>query len=244
MPAGSLIGQFTKSDFLSVLPPGFYIFTTVYSCYVVNFQYFSPAESLWTIIDSLANQLRQQPVMLIFLLFACYLLGSVFRALPVYWVEKTIPPFHAGFPYPNVLTEVVEILNKNDSATKHDRTKTPDLSGGIPMHVFNYWKDVLCLNTTEGFEYYQTFEIRVRLFAGIIWAGWTGILGSLYIVLHSGHFSHPVGAPLFVLSSILIATFGTNFRRVRRQEARSLALIYIAYLQKSGGTVQSGKGGN
>ena len=100
------------------------------------------------------------------------------------------------------------------------------------MHVFNYWKDILCVNSIEGFIYYQTFETRVRLFAGYYWASWSGIIGGCYIMLKEQTISHDIGFPLFLISLVLIITFGSNFRRVRRQEARALLLIYSAYMQK------------
>jgi hypothetical protein len=64
---------------------------------------------------------------------------------------------------------VVTALNNNAAATKHDPTKMPDVSLGVPMHVLNYWKDTLCVNSAEGFEYFKTFETRVPLFAEMIW---------------------------------------------------------------------------
>lgn len=231
----TLVGQFSKSEFFGVLPGGFYIFMTTYSCYVAS----SGREdlslnSLWGIFIGLSGALRDNPALLIFLLFACYLFGSIFRALPVYWAEKTIPPFTADFPYPEVLKEVVATLNSNAGATKHDRSKMPDVSKGVPMHVYNYWKDALCVNSTEGFEYFQTFETRVRFFAGMLWAGWSGMLGGAYIAIAAWSQSRSAGAgvELFVVSLVVLSTFAYNFRRVRRQEARALLLIFAAWLQK------------
>jgi hypothetical protein len=228
----SFLGQFSRSDFFAVLPPGFYIFVVVYSCAALDFIESSKDRTIWKVIESLTDQIQQRPLFLIFILFACYMLGSIFRALPVYWAERSIPPFRADFPYPEILKEVMEVLNMNNDATKHDISKMPSLKDGVPMHVFNYWKDVLCVNSIEGFEYYQTFEIRVRFFSGIIWASWSGIFGGLYVMLREGDFIHNVGLPVLSLSLILLITFGSNFRRVRRQESRALLLIYSAYLQK------------
>ncbi|RLJ21206.1 hypothetical protein DJ031_03695 [bacterium endosymbiont of Escarpia laminata] len=228
----SFLGQFSRSDFFAVLPLGFYIFMVVYSCAALEFIEPSNERTIIKVIQSLAIHIQQQPIFLIFILFACYMLGSIFRALLVYWAERSIPPFRANFPYPETLTEVIDTLNKHHDATKHDVSKMPSLKNGVPMHVFNYWKDVLCVNSIEGFEYYQTFETRVRLFTGIIWASWSGILGGIYIVLMEGDFSHKIGLPLFLLSLILLITFGSNLRRVRRQESRVLLFMYSAYLQK------------
>lgn len=230
----NFLGQFNRSDFFAVLPPGFYIFVVIYSCAALDFMAPSKELTILIIIEALTNQVQQQPIYLIFILFACYMLGSIFRALPVVWAERSIPPFRTSFPDIDILKEVMETLNKNKDATKHDISKMPSLEdiNELPMHVFNYWKDVLCVNSSEGFEYYQTFETRVRLFSGIIWASWSGIFGGLYVMLKEGAFIHNIGLPLLSLSLILLTTFGSNFRRVRRQESRALLLIYSAYLQK------------
>lgn len=230
----NIIGQFSKSDFFSVLPPGFYIFLVTYSCVALNFieTQAEPKLTILTVFELLFTQIHKQPIILIFILFACYMLGSIFRALPVYWAEKTIPPFCANFPYPDILCEVIETLNTNQSTTIHNISKMPNLKNGVPMHVFNYWKDVLCVNSPEGFEYYQSFETRVRFFSGIIWASWSGIFGALYIILRETNLFHAIGLPLLFLSLVLLITYGANFRRIRRQEARALLLIFSAYLQK------------
>ena len=85
MSEKSLFGHFNRSDFFAVLPPGFFAFTAVYSCLAIDFGAQGPSPSLWSLLEALATQLQQRPMLLIFLLFACYLLGSAFRALPVNW---------------------------------------------------------------------------------------------------------------------------------------------------------------
>ena len=228
----NILGQFSRGEFFSVLPPGFYIFIVTYSCVVLDLIEKPKEQTVLKIFQSLSNHIYQQPVFLIFILFACYMLGSVFRALPVDWAEKSIPPFSTDFPYPVVLKEVMEILNNNQNVTKHDISKMPFLKDGVPMHVYNYWKDVLCVNSSEEFQYYQTFETRARLFSGIIWASWSGILGGLYIILREREITSGVGLPILLISLLLLITFGSNFRRVRRQESQALLLIFSAYLQK------------
>jgi hypothetical protein len=226
-----VLSQFSKSEFFSVLPPGFYIFVIIYSCLVLDLGGTTSPKSLFDVFDLLANLIYQQPAYIIFILFASYMLGSIFRALPVRWAEKSIPPFNVGFPYSNFLHEVLGTLNDNIDATKHIESKLPHWKGNLSDHVFNYWKDALCVNSIEGFEYYQTFETRVRFFCGMIWASWFGIIGSLYIIIRLSDITHNIGLPLFLLSLILIITFGSNFRRVRKQEAKALLLIFSAYLQ-------------
>ena len=232
MPAQTLVGKFRTSDFFALLPPGFYIFIVTYSCFAVTSNDAAPPGSLGDIFVSLSDLLHEKPVLVVFVLFSCYLFGSIFRALPVYWAERTVPPFTAQFPYPDILKEVVSTLNSNAGAAKHDPTKMPDVTAGVPMHVFNFWKDTLCVKSPEGFVYFETFETRVRLFAGMIWAAWSGILGGLYITFAAWNVSGPAGLGIFVISLVVLSAFGYNFRRVRRQEARALLTIFAAWLQE------------
>lgn len=226
----NILNKFSKGEFFSVLPPGFYIFIVVYSCAYIDFTTSTKNSTLWDNLVLLARQLKDQPVFLIFVLFASYMLGSIFRALPVSWAERTIPPYTSRFPYPEILKDVIDTLNKYQYSTMHDQAKMISYGKEIPMHVFNYWKDVLCVNSIEGFSFYQTFETRVRLFSGIIWSSWAGIVGSVYIFARAKDLNS-IGISLFIISLVLIVTFGSNFRRVRRQEARALLLIYTAYIQ-------------
>lgn len=232
MPSKQIVGQFTRSEFFSVLPTGFYVFMLIYSFVIVVSPMGKSLEDLWGVVSLLATQLQNQPVLLIFLLFACYLLGSIFRALPVRWAEKTIPPFKTEFPYPSVIKNVIEEINHHSDLTKHDKKNIPVVNLSVPIDVFNYWKDTLCVNTFEGFEYYQLFETRVRFFAGIIWAAWCGMLASGLILFLTHDLTHGVGLPLIAISIILLLTFGSNFRRVRRQEVRALVTLFIVFLQK------------
>jgi len=59
------------------------------------------------------------------------------------------------------------------------------------------------------------------------------MLTSLYTIIRSRDFLHPTAAPLLALSITLFLAFGSNFRRVRRQEARALLMIFAAVLQSS-----------
>jgi len=95
------------------------------------------------------------------------------------------------------------------------------------MYVFNYWKDALCVNSTEGFIYYQTFEIQVRLFAGMIWAAWCGFLISICIV----YFSYRTALELGSISLIVLVVFGYNFHKLRLQEAMALMLLFTSSAQ-------------
>ncbi|MBI1760234.1 MAG: hypothetical protein HYR56_02250 [Acidobacteria bacterium] len=231
MPAEKIVSQFNKSDLFAVLPPGFVIFTFVYAVYRTNNQ----TASLWAVLQGLTDQLQQRPAWLVFVLFAAYLLGNLVRTIPVEFAERMLPPFRKkGFPYPDKLQEVIVTLTENAAAARLvDSEQLPDLSNGVPLHVYNYWKNALCVGTANGFDYFQSFETRMRFFTGMLWAGWVGLLGSLVIALRCQTLTHPAGLTMFVLALVILLTFGLNFRRVRRQEARALLLLFVVYQQNS-----------
>ena len=233
MPLNTFASQFTRSDFFAVIPTGLYNFCVFYSCFSLSNGYLADNNTLWGVILQLSSDMYDYPLLSLFVLFASYLIGNVLRALPVYWAVKTLPPYSAKFPNPEILKEVVDTIEENHQATmiKKSNKKLPDLSKGVPMHVYNYWKDILCLKTPEGFQYYQNFETRVRFFTGMVWAAWTGVAGSIYIMIARSDFFHGVGFPLLIISFVLLIAFGANIRRVRRQESRALVTLFLAYLQ-------------
>lgn len=229
MPAEKIVSQVNKSDLFAVFPPGFVIFTFVYAVYRTDRQ----TASLWVVLQGLADQLQQRPAWIVFVLFAAYLLGNLVRTIPVAFAERMLPPFTDEFPYPEVLRKVRDTLAANAEAACLDTKHLPNLEKGVPLHVYNYWKDALCVGTAAGFDYFQTFETRMRFFTGMLWAGWTGLLGSLVIALRCQMLAHPAGLTMLLLALVILLTFGLNFRRVRRQEARALLLLFVAYLQNS-----------
>ena len=73
----------------------------------------------------------------------------------------------------------------------------------------------------------------MRFFTGMLWAGWIGVFCSVYIVVNCWMLTHKAGVTMFALALVILLTFGLNFRRVRRQEARALLLLFVAYQQNS-----------
>ena len=229
MPAEKIVSQFNKTDLFAVLPPGFVIFTFVYAACRTNNQ----TPSLWVVLQGLAEQLQQRPAWIIFVLFAAYLLGNLVRTMPVEWAERMLPPFTGGFPYPEDLREVRKTLHDHAAVAGINPELLPDLTNGVPLRVYNYWKGTLCIGTANGFDYFQTFATRMRFFTGMLWAGWIGVGCSGWIAVSCQMLTHPVGKALFVLAAVILLTFGLNFRRVRRQEARALLLLFVAYRQNA-----------
>lgn len=101
------------------------------------------------------------------------------------------------------------------------------------MDFLIIWKMVLCTQSPEAFVFTQELEARVRLFAGMFWAGFLGLGMSL-----AGHFCLGLGIvrvdwrmPFLVLTAlslVLCFVFGWQVRRVRRQEADMLFAAYLA----------------
>lgn len=234
MPANTIVGRVTRGEFFAVLAPGFFIFVVAYAAFNATGSATASPPSLWKVLEDLSSEVGKYPALLVFIIFGAYLLGSILRALPVGYVERMIPPFRTKFPHADRLREVRETLKKHDKAAMidpHLLITLPD--DDLPMHVYNYWKDVLAVCSPEGFQHYETFETRVRFFGGIFWAALFGIASSLYLTVQSpAFFPHPTGGPLFIISAVLLLSFGSQFRRIRKQEAGALLMIFTAYHQR------------
>lgn len=222
MATDSILDRIDTVDFFAVLPAGFYSVTMMAFSLTVP----PGAHNMIDALSPLAGVLKDNPVYFVFWLFAAYLVGSIARALRVTWAERVSPPFRSDFPFPEKLRETLENL-KTSPATRLDATRIPDIRNGLSNDEFNYWKDVLCTKTKSGFEYYQTFESRVRFSAGMVWAGVIGVVVAVFMF-----FRCPGVAWQMLLVSITVyAAFGLHLRRVREQEAKALLFLYLAYLQ-------------
>ncbi len=233
MPTGSTLTKIGKVDFFAVLPGGLYVLLVVILIVNTNSNALNNSHALWDQMSPIVTQIHDQPITLLFMLFASYLLGSILRAMRVRWVEYMIPPFKKSFPYDIKLIAELDELNKHYEATRHNPNNTPDLTDGLPMRVFNYWKDVLCIRSPQGFDYYQTFEAKSRYFASMFVSGLIGIIGALVLFLRADSSSCIIARQLFILSGILVLAFGSQFRRVRFQEAKALLFLYVSHLQQA-----------
>jgi hypothetical protein len=228
MNTDSIFTKISKRDFFILLPPGFYIFMVANICFIATTEPQTLNELFWRLSD----HVKKEPALLIFVLFACYLIGNIIRAIPVHLAERSIPPFANRFPFCKHLKEVAKSLTDLAEASNLTPEKMPDISNGISREVYLYWMKVLCINSADGFEYIQTFETRVRLFAGMIWASWIGLICGTYTLLIALHTYPYAGIGVLLASMSMLLTFGVNFRRVRKQESEALFLTYTALLQK------------
>lgn len=94
--------------------------------------------------------------------------------------------FQSRFPYWNALR--VNYRKLKEYKTCVPKVTLPSNDAPHGMAVFDYWKMVLCTEAPEAFAYTQSLEARVRMFAGMIWAGLLGLVCASFILCfpHNG----------------------------------------------------------
>lgn len=222
MAADSLLNRINKMDFFAVLPTGFYSFIMIGFWFVVQ----PDQKNIMKAISPIATTLKDNPVYLVFLLFASYLFGSIIRALKVEWAERVYPPFTSRFPFPTELKKALTTI-KQSKSLKIDISKLPDIEKNFANDEFNYWKDVLCVESEYGFEYYETFETRTRFSAGMVWAGVIGIISGFLMFKQNVN----IAWQMLAMSVVVYLAFGFHLRRVRIQESKALLFLYVALKQ-------------
>ena len=219
-----MMDRLARVEFFAVLPAGFLILVVICVVTDLSFSVHTEPVFLGDRLQHMVVEVQDKPGMMLFVLFGAYLCGSVLRVLPVKWVERIIPPFKSVFPATEKIIEFRHVLRENPAAFHHDLTDLPEVPEIIPMAVFNHWKNLVCMNSSEGFRLYQSFEARSRFFAGMFWAGFFGIAGWVWLVVYSemvqGRWH------LLIPSVILVIVFGSQFRRVRAQESLVLFSVY------------------
>ena len=134
------------------------------------------------------------------------------------------------FPHSERLEDYLGTLRSNASSTHCSEFATPVIDNIVPMDVFNYWKNVLCINSPDGFRYYQGFEARSRFFSGMFWAGLLGMVGGIWSIIV--YPTVPLALwQILIISTVVALLFGSQFRRIRCQEATALISLYTAYCQ-------------
>lgn len=233
MQNSSPLSGIGKVDFFAVLPAGFYIFLVIYLVFLNDGN--SEPTNIWEQIKSLAKDMKENPILVLFILFASYLLGSIIRTIPVDWADSIVPPYKSKFPYLDKLEETYSFLEKNAEMVLINPKIMPQFhKDKEKMRLFlNYCKCPLCMYAPQSFVYYETFEARSRLFVGIFWAGILGVIGFLIMLIRVWNFTFIPAWHLFFMSTALVIPFGLSIKRVRRQEVNTLWSSYIAYLQKN-----------
>ncbi len=219
-------------DFFAVVPAGFYVLLVLSIALGIGEASNTIGEpSLWNPVLKMVDKVGDRPVLLVFVLFASYIFGISLRVLPVKWAEVMIPPFRNEFPYPSALSKVVEELTTHQKTALVDTKLLPEVGSQVPPSVYNYWKDYLCMNSVDGFSYYETFEARTRFFTGMFWAGCMGILCGIAILFKETNCGLVEQLAVLFTSILMVVLFRGQFRRVREQESMVLFTLFIAERQ-------------
>ncbi len=153
---------------------------------------------IWEAITKLIKKTSLEPTSLLLIIFFSYLLGSIFRAIPVSYAEFLFNFKNSGFPDQEKIKIQIQNVGLNHEISQVDVGRLPSavkLEELVPsgesdqlLTIYNYWKDVLCINSPEGFAYYQEFEARTRFFSGMVCSGLFGItIVFIALLFQMGH---------------------------------------------------------
>jgi hypothetical protein len=235
-----------KSDFFAILIPGSFVIGVIVSGVLVFTQY-DTKTGIMDRFNPLFDTMKGNWIFSLIAFVMIFLVGNLLRALRVNNVDKISnflfkrfiknpfdkPLFETLFPYRETLkyikAELLQVKLIEDITLPEDKNAWHD--------IYNYWKMAICIESPGSFYLIQDLEGRVRMFAGMFWAGAAGILGSVIIAL--GFFINGAAMSvwggyilfMFILSAIIAVSFALNLKRVRRQEVISVFLAYL-YLQK------------
>ncbi len=192
MPANSALNRVNTVDFFAVVIPGVYFAANIG---LLGFSFLDRSQTQqtpWQIINDVVINLHVNGLLI--LLLAGFLLGSTARAFPVKNVDKisgrinrlicTLRQqpdrkrhFSHEFPYNPMLQHIFENLESKYDFHPRCAPAPADAPEKKRMGEFNYWKTVICHDSTELFGFVRAAEARVRMFAGLVRAtAWSCIL--------------------------------------------------------------------
>ena len=230
MSVVSITQKTPKLDYFSVFPAGFYVLLLV----AILISNDGPNKTLWEELRTLSVTIYENPMDLIIVLFASYLFGSIFRALPVEWADTLSRPFNnEKFPYSKDLLNSIKLLKDNRESAGISIDNLPNTEIDISSNIYNYWKNSICLNAPEAFEHYLTYEARVRFFASMFFSGLFGIIVGYILLAQVSILEYSAAWQIIAFSSFILLVFGLELRRVRRQESKLLLMLFISYLQRN-----------
>jgi hypothetical protein len=213
-----------RLEFFAALLPGFFLVCAITIAFAPV--QMVPTTTLWTRLEGAATHIGGAPPLVVLLAFGAYLIGSLVRIVPLKAVERVIPPGKVLFPHVVEVRRFINTLKEEATAACHEVSLGPTIGNSLSQHVFNHWKNAVCLRSADGFRYYQSFESRSRMFAGMFWAGLVGILCAIITICRTVPNVSRAGVELMVLSLAIVVCFGSQFRRVRVQEAVVLASLF------------------
>lgn len=249
-----------RADFFAIMAPGFFIFTISAVC-ITACVGTTGADSVWWQMVKIWQPSAQLWILGSATIFLSFLFGSMLRAVPVndtdalamriqtvwrrFW-RKSVNRSEK-FPFPDLLDTVFEEVQSYTLISK-ESLDLAERSGERlyeqRLHnIFNFWKMTLCEANERAFVFSQDLEGRVRLFAGMFWAGAVGIVMSLSAVTllliaaivnttwvrtaWLGPFSI-----IFGFSFIICFLFGKQLHRVRKQEVKHTFIAYLALYRR------------
>jgi hypothetical protein len=233
MAVKTIVSKIGKIDFFAVLPSGTYTFLSLYLLLGLDHKQRDISESAWSSLEPLVHLTHDKPSVIILILFSAYVLGSILRAVPVSKSESFICDNKNEFPYGKEVKEMFDSIKTHHQLTYVETGLIPDLTNGLPKHVYNCWKDMVCVCSPEGFAYFQEFEARTRFFAGMFLAGCIGIVCAPLTSLVVGSILYEPALYMFIVSVIITLLYGRNLQHVRMQEVTTLAGLFLAYVQDS-----------
>jgi len=255
MPTSTILSQ-VKGDFFAILIPGFYTLTTIIS----EFLAFTQTPQSFDVFKRLGAYFKilKDYWPLIFVIFiAAYLLGILLRSIRVNRSDRTTGkvfeklPFRESwtklgyrseFPYPTMLDTVKKELEKSEQVSSFVIPPPECLH-----NTYNYWKLVICSESEAMFNYISNLEATVRLFVGMFWAGFIGVVG--YVVILIGCLCNDViktemwnySIVMLITSIIIMLMFGMNIRRTRVQETMNVFMAFLVLKQKKEATEATAK---
>ncbi len=236
-----------KSDVFAILIPGFFITGVIVSAVLV----FTQTDAKIGIIKRFGpffKTLKGNWILTFIAFVIIFLAGNFLRSIKVTiadnvanflfkrFIKASWTKLFYGnpFPYRDLLEKIKLILLQNKLIE--------DIPLPVDKHslyiLFQYWKMVICIEKSGSFSYIQEFESRVRMFAGMFWAGSCGIGGSILI---SASFIFNKAACIvwwkyillmFLVSVIIAVIFSRSLKRVRSEEVISVFIAYL-FIQRS-----------
>jgi hypothetical protein len=250
----SLFPRFGKVDFFGILLPGLFMLCSIYVAVVAygsKNTSTSPSQAFsW-------NDGAPVPwaILVLFVLFASYLLGSIPRAFvvgptdslcnwPCYWLRRAIRAAFKremdlwrttvresrSFPYIEVLRQALKQLDKfKEDVGSVTLPEEKDHQGLVV--VFDYWKHVLSMRAPPVFAVAELHEGRVRFFVGMFWAGAVGVVCAAATLVSCANVTDwgVLGTGHLGVSAFISLVFGIRLRFVRAEEATQVLLGYVAH---------------
>ena len=216
-----------KTGVFVVMAPGFYLLTSISLALPALLGTLTP-EQTWNALTSLSEK-TPWPLSIAIILLS-YLLGTltraiavefadrftsnIFRKLPAGWISGYRHSLRNDcFPYQTMQSWLADKLQLKFTAVAEEAAHGR----------YNLWKMELCQLAPEAFAYTQELEARVRLMAGMFWAGCGGAaVAAAAIATFAVRRSYdawlvPVTC-LLIVSAMISTVFGSRIRKVRGDE--------------------------